>query len=279
MGDDENGAVLEWLDKIWPAGRGSQPAQKDEDEMLGPAKVQKWAANYIKSESIAVARAGEVPLPQTMDTNVYVMTTAAQAAVLANKSREDYVLPEDEHISGFVVTLALDQKWKVTWPDDKAAQGKAGGSRGKKPAQMAMVEFQTHDAFEVESFRQEEAGSTTCFKATTVAMASAVMISVLFKTKETPDPEDEDSDLEPAIDARGKFDVEEIRVDAFFLAPNGFAALTVSLVSPLMRACLPWCQLTKNDRFLRFVVLSLCTSAKGSSQCGKNSLWNRNSTV
>ena len=107
MGDDENGPVLEWFDKIWEAGRSSQPAQKDEDEMLGPARVQKWAANYIKSESIAVARAGEVPLPQTMDTNVYVMTTAAQAAVLANKSREDYVLPEDEHISGFVVTLAL----------------------------------------------------------------------------------------------------------------------------------------------------------------------------
>ena len=183
MGDDENGPVLEWFDKIWAAGRSSQPAQKDEDEMLGPARLQKWAANYIKSESIHVARAGEVPLPQAMDTNVYVMTTAAQAAVLANKSHDDYVLPEDEHISGFVVTLALDKKWKVTWPDDKAAQVKAGGSRAKKPAQMAMVEFQTHDSFEVESFRQEEAGSGTCSKATTVAMASAVMISVLFKTE------------------------------------------------------------------------------------------------
>ena len=72
MGDDENGPVLEWFDQLWPAGRGSQPAQKDEDEMLGPARIQKWAANYIKSECIAVAVAGEVPLPQAVDTSVIV---------------------------------------------------------------------------------------------------------------------------------------------------------------------------------------------------------------
>ncbi len=52
---------------------------------------------YIKSECIAVARAGEVPLPQAMDTNVIVMTTKSEVEVLAGMSHEDYVLPEDKH--------------------------------------------------------------------------------------------------------------------------------------------------------------------------------------
>ena len=78
MGDDENGAVLEWFDKVWEAGRSSQPAQKDEDEMLGPARLQKWAANYIKSD-------GRVPVDQHRSGGQQRLQTAAAHKKESNK--------------------------------------------------------------------------------------------------------------------------------------------------------------------------------------------------
>lgn len=102
----------------------------------------------------------------------------------------DFVMPEDGRISGFVVALAMNKKWKITWPDDGSHEVKGGGSRAKKTASAGLIEFNTHDSYEVESFRQESLSSMTCVKASTVALASAVMISVLFKTHEKQDPED-----------------------------------------------------------------------------------------
>ena len=279
MSDDGNEAMLEWLDAIWPEGRRSQPAQEDENPMLGPALLQKWAAYYISLESVSVAIDSEVPLPQAADTSVWVMTSKEQLEAVKDIQLDAFRLPEDNQINGFAVALAMDKKWKITWPDDGSGEVQGGGSRARKPASSGLVEFSTHDSYEVESFRQDSATSKTCELASTVALASAVMISVLFKTVQEPDPEDEESDQDPKINNKGKFEVEEIRVDAFFMAPNGFAAVTVSLVSPLLRACLPWCQLTRSDPFLLLSAHSLCTSARASQHRFQNSNCNQNSIV